>query len=352
MRKYFLFIIFLFLLCINRIFLCSCPTNGGIWNELDTLVPGGASHLLRRAKQLALGSRCDSTARKYGAGWKKFCHWTKNKFGATTFPAPPWQVALYMAEVSITASSKSSINAPYYAIRWAHRLGGMSDPTDDPLPKSVLEGALRSQKGNSSPRRVVSLSLVTDLCSKLSQSGIREVRLACMVSFAFAGFFRISELLKLKVRDVAVFPSHLAVKITSSKTDVLGRGAEVILAKGETVACPIVNFTSLIEMHSAAPLPESFLFKNIRCNTFIPESQMSYSRAREELRYFLAKAGYAEDVCTWHSFRHGGASAALEAGVSERLIGNHGRWRSEAGKNTYLHDNLKAQLSVSARLGI
>ena len=53
-----------------------------------------------------------------------------------------------------------------------------------------------------------------------------------------------------------------------------------------------------------------------------------------------------------HSLRSGGASAAINNGVSERLIGKHGRWNSDKSRNRYLKDSKKQRLGVSASLGL
>ena len=53
-----------------------------------------------------------------------------------------------------------------------------------------------------------------------------------------------------------------------------------------------------------------------------------------------------------HSLRTGGASAAVNAGVADRVFKRHGRWKSVSAKNGYINDNLESRLSVSQRLGI
>ena len=53
-----------------------------------------------------------------------------------------------------------------------------------------------------------------------------------------------------------------------------------------------------------------------------------------------------------HSFRAGGATAAANAGVPDRLFKRHGRWRSESAKDGYVKDSVKARLSVSKRLNL
>lgn len=53
-----------------------------------------------------------------------------------------------------------------------------------------------------------------------------------------------------------------------------------------------------------------------------------------------------------HSLRAGGASAAANAGVADRLFQRHGRWKSVSAKNGYIDDNLESRWLVSQRLGI
>ena len=53
-----------------------------------------------------------------------------------------------------------------------------------------------------------------------------------------------------------------------------------------------------------------------------------------------------------HSLRAGGASAAANAGVSDRLFQRHGRWKSVSAKNGYVKDSLESRLLVCKNLGI
>ena len=53
-----------------------------------------------------------------------------------------------------------------------------------------------------------------------------------------------------------------------------------------------------------------------------------------------------------HSIRSGGATAATNSGVSDRLFKRHGRWASESAKDGYVQDSLFSRLSVSKALGI
>ena len=48
-----------------------------------------------------------------------------------------------------------------------------------------------------------------------------------------------------------------------------------------------------------------------------------------------------------HSLRSGGATAAANAGVPDRLFERHGRWASESAKDGYVQYSLSFRLSVS-----
>ena len=53
-----------------------------------------------------------------------------------------------------------------------------------------------------------------------------------------------------------------------------------------------------------------------------------------------------------HSLGSGGATAAANAGVPDRLFKRHGRWASESAKDGYVQDFLSSRLLVSKALGI
>lgn len=53
-----------------------------------------------------------------------------------------------------------------------------------------------------------------------------------------------------------------------------------------------------------------------------------------------------------HSLRSGGATAAANADIPDRLFKAQGRLRSETAKDGYVKDNINNNLSVSKNLGL
>ena len=79
---------------------------------------------------------------------------------------------------------------------------------------------------------------------------------------------------------------------------------------------------------------------------------MSYSNLRD--LYLEALSPHVVDVKKYclHSLRSGGASAAANNDVRDRLFKRHGRWLSENAKDGYVKDNIDERLSVSLSLGL
>ena len=79
---------------------------------------------------------------------------------------------------------------------------------------------------------------------------------------------------------------------------------------------------------------------------------LSYTRMRELLREKLTDVGLDANKFGLHSLRSGGATAAANAGVPDRLFKRHGRWRSENAKDGYVKDTLSCRIEVSKAIGL
>ena len=79
---------------------------------------------------------------------------------------------------------------------------------------------------------------------------------------------------------------------------------------------------------------------------------ISYTRVRDIILEKLSAIGLDPERFGLHSLCSGGASAAANAGVPERMFKRHGRWRSENAKDGYVKDSLEERLLVSQKLGL
>ena len=128
-----------------------------------------------------------------------------------------------------------------------------------------------------------------------------------------------------------------------------------MLAKSDSVSCPFhllnryVSATNL-DLSSSLPFFRSLHFHNVTSSYSLRSTGMSYTRTREIVLQAFAELGYPRHLFGLHSLRAGGASAAANAGVSDRLFKRHGRWKSDRAKYGYIKDSLESLLSVSKSL--
>jgi integrase len=183
---------------------------------------------------------------------------------------------------------------------------------------------------------------------------------AAWLVVGFFGFLRRSELIALRISDVAVTPSHITITIRRSKTDQVGAGAQVCLAhtsgSGIAIAGPIRTLLAILQKqgaHPSSPLFPSWDYHNL-CLTHAPLTNGQALAKR--LRSFLIelKARFPElrvnpESYGMHSLRRGGVVAAWGAGIDLEKIKAHGRWKSDAVR-TYLTASLPIKLSVTSAM--
>ena len=86
-------------------------------------------------------------------------------------------------------------------MRWAHKLAGVERcPTDHPLVKSSLEGARRKLGRPINPKEPLSIDLLLVITEHYSSSdSLIHIRFLLILLVGFARFFRIDELLAMKL---------------------------------------------------------------------------------------------------------------------------------------------------------
>ena len=141
--------------------------TGGVWSQFSH----GAvdPSLVASAKLLVLGAKSANTKSKYQSYWKKFLRWASDKDVQQVSPADPSTVGLFLAETVLKSKSLSTFYAHVYAVRWAHEIRGLPDPTCQPFPKSVIEGAKRQNLGVPSQVKTFTSSMVKLICDQFGK---------------------------------------------------------------------------------------------------------------------------------------------------------------------------------------
>lgn len=330
----------------------------GFWKEKETLQSEFLITLMEKAKSLATSSKSYNTVKKYASYFSKWKAWASEHLEGNFLPGSGIGVGLFLTHIGEVSKSHSDLNSHLYSIKWAHNLCGLSDPTNHPFPKLVLE-ALKRKIGNKVNQKTpVDTEILKKLCTKYGGEGasVKDLRFLSMALLSYTGFLRFNELRNIKLKDIKLEKGFFYLKINSSKTDVYKKGTEIVIASGKTNACPmscLKRYLKITKLYTSNL--NCFIFRSLISTKrgFIlnpKDIPITYTKAREDLIYYMKEFVESNRNCGWHSFRHGGATAAANAGVPDRLFKSHGRWASEGAKDSYVHENLVSRLSVSKAL--
>ena len=82
------------------------------------------------------------------------------------------------------------------------------------------------------------------------------------------------------------------------------------------------------------------------------DKHISYTCVRENVIEGLKNIVAETKLFGLHSLRAGGATAAANLGVNDRLFKKHRRWKSEKVKDGYIHESLETKSIVAKNLAV
>ena len=331
--------------------------KSSVWSKLQEIEDPTLKSLALKLPDTVLKGRADSTTTKYLYAYGRWRRWADEHNVPTGLPVSEIYLVLYLQYLGDTQGSRSAVETAVNCIAWAHEMAGYPPISGVPIVAATLKGLQRLLAKPTTKKEPITPVMLQAIVSSLAKPpSLSEVRLAAVALLAYAAFLRYEELAKLRCCDVNFYPDCLTVCITSSKTDQYREGAKLTVARMGLATCPV----AMLEKYFAlAELEYSSQEKLFRANMVTKAGErlrqsgsISYSRLRELLLNKLQDLGYDKWSFSLHSLRAGGATAAANSGVNERLFKRHGRWRSESAKDGYVKDSLEARLSVTKNIGL
>ena len=197
---YFVFLVVFYLLQLPLIFSC--------FSSPDVLAAAAENCGTQCCKKLlfsAFNARADSTVITNCRSFCKFKAWCSNHTRDSSFlPATPITVSLYLNHLLELSLSGSTIHSALYAINWVHKLAGFEDVNlcDKFLVKSIAEASSRIPRGPVKKAEPITPEIIGLIFKHGGSKNLLEVRFVCMCVLAYAGFFRISELLCIRRSNI------------------------------------------------------------------------------------------------------------------------------------------------------
>jgi integrase len=140
---------------------------------------------------------------------------------------------------------------------------------------------------------------------------LKGLRMACICSLGFSGFFRYSELANISASHIHNEHEHVRIFIPSAKNDTYREGNYVYIKKLGNEYCPVDILRRYTEVTNAYSEPNLPIFSHLRffrsSNLFkLYGARLSYITCREIFKKCLQELGYDEKKYGLHNLRSGG----------------------------------------------
>ena len=277
-------------------------------------LPVEAAAIVRAYQQ---ASKADATVRAYRGDALVFQAWCA-RFGFRSLPASPEAVAAFIVSEAEEGRAASTLGRRLAAIRYAHKLAGAADPTEDEGVRAAMKGARRKVGVAPTQKAAATAEVLAALLMRTpdTPTGKRD---RALLALGFAGAFRRSELVALDVADLVEDPEGLRVRVRRSKTDQEGRGLEKAIPHGRFIR-PVALVREWLD---AAGIADGPVFRpvsrsgNVRCpdpGTAKPP-RLTTQTVADIIKRYCTAAGLDASTFGAHSLRAGYITTAAERGA-------------------------------------
>jgi integrase len=245
-----------------------------------------------------------NTVRAYDSDLAHFLAW------GGSIPTDPGIVAKYFAAHS-NMLSVATLARRVIAIRRAHALGGLPDPTKSELVRLTLRGVRRLHGRPQRRAAPIRLEHLADIVSRLG-SERRDLRDRALLLVGFAGAFRRSELTAIDCGWIEREERGIVITLPRSKTDQEGRGRDIAIPRIGGPICPVAALDSWLATSGIANGP---LFRPVSKAGRVLSNPLSASAIATVVKQRVAQIGLDPARYSGHSLRAGFATSAAAAGL-------------------------------------
>jgi site-specific recombinase XerD len=280
----------------------------------DALIsPAARADEAAAVKEFQLAEKAQSTRDAYKADMLAFVAWCEAR-GLLALPASPDTVCEHIAWLAKAGKSPSSVGRRISAVRYAHELQQLASPTKDMAVRVTAAGIRREAHkfGYISRRKDAATADIVRRLLDTCGDGMTGTRDRALISLGFAGAFRRSELVALRVEDLTEQPDGYRVRIARSKTDQLGEGQEIVIPRGARIR-PVAAVQTWL---AAAGIAEGVLFRRVHRYGAVRADGLSDHMVARIVKHRCDLAGLDPASFSGHSLRAGFLTSAAEAGAS------------------------------------
>jgi integrase len=267
-------------------------------------------------KRYTEAAQSESTRRSYAQDIKHFKAW------GGKIPATAEMVAEYISQGAKENYAVATLQHRLIAIHRTHTDRNLASPIKDGLVKRTMQGIRRTHGvSQRQVRAIVKNDLLEILVCVGNNRPVRATRDKSCLLLGWAGAFRRSEIVSLKVCDLTFTAEGLTVRLKRSKTDQEGEGRTVFVPRSPTPErCPVAALSIWLEI---ANISEGHVYRGVtKHDTLRRRSCLSPQTVARIVKSAVAASKgleHAKNVAG-HSLRAGWVTHASSVGMTATEI--------------------------------
>ncbi|XP_076077485.1 integrase/recombinase xerD homolog [Mytilus galloprovincialis] len=255
-----------------------------------------------------------------------------------SFPIPLIHITQFIAYMSCLDMAPSTVKCYISAISFYNKINNYEDMSKLFVVRKMIDGMARSKLKRPDSRLPITIDLLKNIIKILPafcSSRYEAVLFSSAFSMGFFAFLRVGEMTTacgregsnhaIKIENVEVTNHNIKIYLASSKTDQLGRGTSIFVARQSDVGICLVKL--LQEYLKIRPRIRGQLYCHFNGS---PMTRYQFSGI---LKQALGYIGFDQSKYGTHSFRIGSATSATMLGFSDEKIKVMGRWSSDTFKS-------------------
>lgn len=250
-----------------------------------------------------------NTSKFYVIDFRIFTRWCES-LGLIPLPSTPDTIARFLAAQASNGIKPATLIRRLAAIRMVHEAKGYSTPTQHKGVKAVLKG-IKREKGTAQRKKAPATAERIGSMIAFCPATITGLRDKAILLLGFAGAFRRSELVALRINDIERTSEGIKVTIRKSKTDQEGQGQTVAILNGARFR--VVD--ALNRWLYAANINDGYLFRSIKKGGNVQSMALTDRSIANIVKHYASKAGLTEDDFSGHSLRSGFITSGVAAGA-------------------------------------
>lgn len=311
-------------------------------------------------------ARSANTLRGYRSDWTEFSSWCA-EHGHEPLPAAAAAISAYLTTLAGHGAKVGTMSRRLSAIRFAHRLRDLPDPTENARVVAVWEGIRRThatRPEQATPLMPPMLWDVLDACpstktwktpNRPEEPHLAGLRDRALILVGFVAALRRSELVGLDVTDLAEHPNGMVIQLSRSKTNQRGDVDELVVLPRGTLPrrCPVTALQTWLE---AAHITDGPLFRAVSKGNRALERRLTAGVVNTVVQAAVVRAGLVDEDqaggYSAHSLRAGFVTYAHSRGASDRAIAHQTRHRSLHTVGTYIRVDTAWDDNAATALGL